>query len=300
MPNLTYLTARSISRPIYDMLRQGPFAARVLAAFDHACDLVTPDGDVIAVVAPQIGDGPLNIVLDGKPGDFALLQPGTAARLREANLQIGDIQVILAGATVWEPGPDWNVLRARRTSIERNLHALSSVGVRLAAPASWLAHEANVGHTLRGIAPHVHHVIQEAIEALRAGWRGDLAQLRQGTIQLTGLGSGLTPAGDDFLVGVMLWAWLAHPTPRSFCRVIVEAAAPRTTTLSAAFLRAAARGECDAAWHQLLAVLGTASDGELTPAIQGVLAHGATSGADTLAGFLWMASAACPTLDVSG
>ena len=290
MPNLTHITARSISRPIHSTLRQEPFAASVLAAFDHACDLVTPAGDVIAVVALQIGDGPLNIVVDGKSGDFALLQPGTAARLKEANLQIGTIQINLAGATVWEPRPDWNALRARRASIERNLHTLSSAGV-LAAPASWLARQ--------DVSPYAQPMIQAAFESLRAGWRGDLAQLQGGAARLAGVGNGLTPTGDDFLVGVMLWAWLAHPTPQSFCRAIVEAAAPRTTTLSAAFLRAAAQGECDAAWHQLLAVLGTATDDELTPAIERVLAHGATSGADTLAGFLWMASAACPKLDVS-
>jgi len=297
---MTHITARSISRPVHAVLRQGPFAAHVFAVFDHACDLVTPDGDVIALVALQIGNGPLNIVAHGKPGDFALLQPGMAARLQDANLQVGDTQVRLSGATIWEPCPDWNVLRARRASIERNLHTLSSAGVRYAAPASWLAHEANVGHTLRGSSPHVQHVIQSAIESLRAGWQGDLAQLGQGAVQLAGLGSGLTPAGDDFLVGVMLWAWLAHPTPRSFCRVVAKAAAPRTTTLSAAFLRAAARGECDAAWHQLLAVLGTGPDDELVPAVQRVLAHGATSGADTLAGFLWMASGSLPALDVLG
>jgi len=297
---MTHITARSISRPVHAALRQGPFTAHVLAIFDHACDLVTPNGDVIAMVTLQIGDGPLNIVVHGEPGDFALLQPGTAARLQEANLQVGDTQVTLSGATIWEPGPDWNVLRAQRASIERNLHTLSSVGVRHAAPASWLAHETNVGHTLRGISPRVQHAIQAAIESLRAGWQGDLAQLGQGAIQLAGLGSGLTPAGDDFLVGVMLWAWLAHPAPHSFCRVIVKAAAPRTTTLSAAFLRAAARGECDAAWHQLLAVLGIDTDDELVPAVQRVLAHGATSGADTLAGFLWMASGSLPALDVSG
>jgi len=299
MSDLTYITARSISRPVHAVLRQGPFAALVFAIFDHACDLVTPDGDVIALVT-QIGDGPLNVVVDGKPGSFASLIPGMAANLREASLQVGDTQVTLSGATIWEPCPDWNVLRAQRASIERNLHTLSNAGVRYAAPASWLAHETNVGHALHGISSHVQPVIQAALESLRAGWQGDLVQLRQGASQLAGLGIGLTPAGDDFLVGVMLWAWLAHPTPHSFCRVVVKAAAPRTTTLSAAFLRAAAKGECDAAWHQLLAVLGTETDDELIPAVRRVLAHGATSGADTLAGFLWMASGRLPALDVSG
>ncbi len=294
MSDLTYLTARSISCPVQAVLRLGPFAADVLSVFDHVCDLVTPDGDVIALVTRQVGDGPLNIVVQGKPEEFALLQPDTAARFQDANLQIGNIQIILTGAAVWEPCPDWNVLRAQRASMERNLRTLSSVGARHAAPASWLAHEANVGQASRDITPHVQLVVQAAIEFLRAGWQGDLAQLGQGAVQLAGLGSGLTPAGDDFLVGVMLWAWLAHLAPHSFCRVIVNAAAPRTTTLSTAFLRAAGRGECDTAWHQLLAVLGTGPDDELTLAVQRVLAHGATSGADTLAGFLWMASGSLP------
>ena len=111
--------------------------------------------------------------------------------------------------------------------------------------------------------------------------------LETGAAQLAGLGGGLTPAGDDFLTGVMLWAWLAHPSPRSQCRLLVKAAAPRTTTLSAAFLQAAARGECGVAWHVLLAALSEGGDAELATAVQDVLSHGATSGADALAGFLW-------------
>jgi hypothetical protein len=89
----------------------------------------------------------------------------------------------------------------------------------------------------------------------------------------------------------MLWAWLAHPAPARLCRALAKAAVDRTTTLSAAFLRAAARGECSAPWHALLAAL---SDGlseeeeaRITAAVQKILARGATSGADSLAGFLY-------------
>ena len=119
----------------------------------------------------------------------------------------------------------------------------------------------------------------------------DVARLQEVAVELAGRGIGLTPAGDDFLAGIMLWAWLAYPAPGPLCRALVEAAAPRTTTLSAAFLRAAARGECDAAWHQLLAALSTGSAAQFAPAVQRVVAHGATSGADMLAGFMWLAGA---------
>jgi hypothetical protein len=129
---------------------------------------------------------------------------------------------------------------------------------------------------------------QEAGQALQEGWAGNQDRLRTAGIGLAGLGSGLTPAGDDFLTGVMLWAWLAHPNPDSFCQSLLNVAAPRTTTLSAAFIRAAARGECSDSWHVLLSTLIAEDKSAIETAVQKVLAHGATSGADTLAGFLYL------------
>jgi hypothetical protein len=94
----------------------------------------------------------------------------------------------------------------------------------------------------------------------------------------------------------MIAAWLAHPDPRSACRVLLDAAAPRTTVLAAAFLGAAADGQCTPAWHRLLDALaqppgdaesqGAPAGDPLTAAVQDVLSFGHTSGADMLAGFL--------------
>ena len=287
-PNTHYpITACSISRPAHKLLQRALFTAHVLAVFDQACDLVTPDGNIIALVIPPIGNGPLNIVVDRVPGVFAPLSPGTVATRRTAILQIGDCRVHLKSATTWEPCPAWDVLRNQRDAIVRRLPTLEAVALQHAPPASLVILALQgivVGQT--SLLPDS-AVFHRAQEALQAGWDGNLAQLREGTIQLAGLGSGLTPAGDDFLVGVMLWAWLAHPEPHAFCHTIIQAGAPRTTTLSAAFLRAASRGECSAAWHRLLAALGSDLGGELEAATRQVISYGASSGADTLAGFLW-------------
>jgi Protein of unknown function (DUF2877) len=286
------LSARSISRPIREQLERKPFAAHVLAVFDQACDLVTPDGNVIALVIPSVGNGPLNIVVDGTPGVFASLSPGTAATLRADTLQINDCRVDLKSATTWEPCPAWDVLRNQWDTIVHRLPSLEALALQHAPAASlvMLALQQVAAGQTRFLPDTA--IFYRAQRALRAGWNGDLAQLREGAMQLAGLGSGLTPAGDDFLAGMMLWAWLAHPKPHAVCHSIVQAGAPLTTTLSAAFLRAAARGECGAAWHRLLDTLGSGSDDELEAAAQQVISYGATSGADTLAGFLW-AGRAC-------
>jgi hypothetical protein len=291
------ITVRSISRSVHELLHRTPFIARILATFDHACDLSTPDGEVIALVTPHIGNGPLNIVVDVQPGEFQKLViheghkeaksfDSLCSFVAKDLLQIGELQIALNAATVWEPCPDWKALRAQRAIIGNNMDPLRAAASSHAPVDSLL----DLTRTQTGADDTLSTTIRRAAEACRAGWEGDMARLGEGAAQLAGLGSGLTPSGDDFLVGMMLWAWLAHPAPTVFCRAVVEAAAPRTTTLSAAFLRSAAKGECSAAWHRLLVALATDSGGDLDAAVRQVLAHGATSGADALAGFLSMSN----------
>ncbi len=278
------LDARSISRSAREQLNK-PSQARVLAIFTHACDLVTADGDVIALVTPGIGNGPLNVVVNAEAGNFASLEPGVAVTMRDAHLQIGNLHIALDKTTTWEPLPDWDTLRNQRVAIVSHLRALSGIALGHVLTENLWPFTSQEAFIKQGdLLTHAN----QAAQTLQAGWEGDNAQLREGVARLAGFGRGLTPAGDDFLTGVMLWAWVAHPTPAAFCSEIVQVAAPRTTTLSAAFLRSAARGECSAAWHQLLAAL-VKTDHDLTASIRQVLAHGATSGADTLAGFLYAA-----------
>jgi hypothetical protein len=289
---MTQLVARSISRPVRERLHrlcQDQSNACVLAVFERACDLVTHDGDVIALVSPQIGDGPLNVVVDGAADLFARVHTGAPVRLEEERLWVGGLAIDLKGAAGWEPRPDWITLRERRAAIASCLPLLHATCLRPAPTGSLLA--------LLGAPPHgnvltgsTFAAAREATQALRESWAGDAERLQAGASGLAGLGGGLTPAGDDFLTGAMLWAWLAHPAPARLCRALTEAAVDRTTTLSAALLRAAARGECSAPWHALLAALseGLGDEGEarITAAVQEILARGATSGADSLAGFL--------------
>ena len=313
--------AHSISRAVQEQLlcsQASHLEAHVLAVFEHACDLVTHAGDVVALVTSHAGNGPLNIVVDDSVVDspaglFAGLEPGEPATLAVECLWVGGLRVDLGRAVVWEPRPDWDTLRARRDVILSSLPFLRDLCLCMAPAGSLLDLENTPAPPVHGTpAPPVHggalraifSAAQRAAEALREWWGGRVERLHEGALGLAGLGSGLTPAGDDFLTGTMLWAWLAHPVPAPFCRALVEAAIPRTTVLSAAFLRAAARGECSASWHGLLEALSEgvgdrvpappvhggariASQHRLFTAVQEIMAHGATSGADSLAGFLY-------------
>jgi hypothetical protein len=285
----TEIAARSISRPVQHQLFKGSYSGQVLAVFDEACNLVDAEGDVVALVTPRIGNGPLNIVVDGAAGAFSGTRPGAHVALQTDRLASAGLQVDLADATVWEPRPDWKTLRARRVAIASRLPLLRSLCLKHAPPAS-LVSLLGAHHAIDIPNQAVFSAAHRAASALRRGWAGEPERLYKGTLGLAGLGGGLTPAGDDFLAGLMLWTWLAHPTPEPICRVMVQTAAPRSTKLAAAFMRTSARGECSASWHKLLAALSEGHEAEIAATASEMLAHGATSGADNLAGFLFLAA----------
>lgn len=282
------MRACSVSRAVQDALPSSLAAGEVLSTFRRAYVLRMGLDRLVAVVAPELDDGPINIVLESIPDPWPDLQPGTPVRHEGSRLLLGGLMVSLANARTWEPRPDWAGLRAKaRPLLVRLAQLLTGFRDRLRGDSLLALVE---GSALTGSTrwSAVHTRAREAAEALWAGWHGDEERSRTGAACLGGLGGGLTPAGDDFLLGVMLCAWLAHPDPARHCRTLLEASSAKTTMLSAAFLRSAASGECSAPWHRLLGAMKDGSDEQLSHTAQRVLSSGHTSGADALAGFLWI------------
>ncbi len=282
----TRYSARSISRPV---AHAGRFVARVLATFDHTCDLATDANEVIALVTLEVGNGPLNIVVDAPPGVWAGIETGQPVQLQGDLLNLAHITIALDGAPLWEPRPDWASLSTHQRQIRANIEHL----------AGWLGRHPRPSQGLIALlcpqpAPSPTEtallaVARQAVSQLGAALVSqDSAQVGKAAAGLVGLGSGLTPAGDDFLIGVMAWLWLNLQSP--MCAIITQAAAGKTTLLSSALLRAAARGEFSQPWHDLLNALTLDNPDNVERAAQQVLCYGHTSGADALAGFIVAAS----------
>src|SRR5690606_7025438 len=77
------------------------------------------------------------------------------------------------------------------------------------------------------------------------------------TSKLAGLGIGLTPAGDDFLMGAIHAAWMIHPqeVAKNISKEIANIAVPLTTSLSGAWLKSASKGETGELWHDFFEAL---------------------------------------------
>jgi hypothetical protein len=106
-----------------------------------------------------------------------------------------------------------------------------------------------------------------------------------GLAGLIGLGPGFTPAGDDFLSGVLLGEVLLSGRPPGISTLAaIEKRLAATTPGGAALLRLALAGVPPRYQGRIVAALGTEDvDGAITIAAR----HGHSSGFDFLAGLIW-------------
>ncbi|MBM4425580.1 MAG: DUF2877 domain-containing protein, partial [Chloroflexi bacterium] len=109
------------------------------------------------------------------------------------------------------------------------------------------------------------------------------AQAAERAAPLIGLGRGLTPSGDDLILGLLLLLNRRGDFVEPFNRQMIEHARRRTTALSANLIECAARGEAD---ERLLAAADCLLTGQpdAPTAARTLASWGASSGADTLAG----------------
>lgn len=273
----------------------------ILSSHPHALNLITPTGTLFAIVTPYHGNGPFHIVIS--PVQLAHIQRQPILYLQEGNLIAGSLTLPLTGFSRWEPH-----LPALVTLPTQSLSALYQCYVELGQPAlGVVVLEHNNQPTtkpLPSLAPtwidHPTHVAyqraQQAMTALSTGLYEESKEwIVEGVTVLAGLGPGLTPAGDDFLVGVLAAFYALGPSYaqarwtlwQMYARLIADTARERTTRLSATWLAYAGVGAFGEVWHHLCHAIHTEQSQALVASAERILRTGATSGADAMGGFLW-------------
>jgi hypothetical protein len=253
--------------------RQG----RILHLFAHTGNLVNEAGRLLTLAQAEVGPGPFALTLSPSPAVscWARLTADCPVVVDGDRLWLGSIQIDTVSACLWSPQPDWASLRSSRCWT----HLYRSLWQHIAADSTM--EQGMVARMAQPLSHHLHQLIQ-AIQA------ADVPLVASAAGQLAGLGPGLTPAGDDMLMGVLYGLWATYPAERAqaLAQVIAAAAAAKTTTLSTAWLQAAAVGEAAAAWHDLVRALAEGRETAVIQATQRILQTGHTSGYDALTGFV--------------
>lgn len=257
---------------------------RILHVFDHTCNLINERREVLSIVTPQIGNGPFNLVVEGEILFSEHLNIQTLVLIHDHQLILGDLMLNTRNAKLWSPHPNWKILHAKRQEILNQLTQLQLTNYLVRGLDTLLGeHSKILDH--RGLSITKYQFSNSLLSALA---NADLHAAITATKQLAGLGQGLTPAGDDFILGALYAAWIIHPTDvaKMLAEEIANTAAPLTTSLSAAWLRSGGKGEVGILWHEFFDALISSDPMRIQEHMEKILDVGESSGSDALAGFI--------------
>jgi hypothetical protein len=258
------------------LVPRADFSCVVHSVFANACNFAF-DGALLTLVGPHAGNGPTTMVLAQEPArDLrTLFVAGAQLRCRNRVLRSNRVEVQLGAAQPWHPLAGEALLP--RSEVERSLQIAAQELTRFRR-----THPS----VIDGSAANVAACIADACRVL------DEERATRLVARLVGLGEGLTPAGDDFLVGLIagLDALALDAAKRHFLDAMgltIAGLAHRTTDVAAHFLRLAARGHCSEVLDCLRDALLCRHRGALMQkALLRALDVGATSGADMVSGLL--------------
>ena len=265
----------------------------VLNVFPSAAYLVNQGGDVLALVSSEVGPGPLAIVLPIARGFFdRSLRPGDSVQFADRQIRSGRLTIQLTGRP-WPARPSWEaiqspaLLRAGLPFLRQSIASFAPPGSLAALLSPVQAGQTRFVNELRRRSGPFLSALVHCIRQLSPPAEIAVHNLETTAAGLAGLGTGFTPAGDDFLLGAIysVWAWAPESSALVPSGAIANAGAPRTTTVSGAYLRAGAVGAAGMDWHHLVEAWAAGDEAASAAAVNRLCRIGHTSGADALAGF---------------
>lgn len=243
---------------------------RVLHIFDRACNLINEKHEVVSVVTGEIGNGPFNLVVENAILFTRNITLQSPISYNVSHLQIDNIIVQTHHAQLWDAHPNWGTFHYKRGPILQRVKELA---------------EYPFVPILQFFAKHPHKGTSSLSSSLALA---DLPSAVHAAKKLAGLGPGLTPSGDDYIMGALYAGWIIHPKEiaERIAKEVATETAPLSTSLSGAWLKAAGNGEAGIAWHAFLEALAAGEPSAVEIQFSNILSIGATSGSDAMAGFI--------------
>jgi len=237
-------------------------AGRIHSIFARALNILWHDGGLITLHGPGLLAAPFAAALASLP-EAASLTVGSGVFWRDSRIHLGSLILDVESATL----------------VDTMLYPTAeNPGLRF-VPAIAAA----VAKVVPGLSSHRSRTARRQLADGIAS--GDAQTFVTGAYGLIGLGEGLTPAGDDCLVGALAVlhrfasSWLAdHPEIRTEIATVLRHG---TTAVGRNFILHALEGTFS---EYILRLVTASSDHDLHQAVRALAETGGTSGLDTLDG----------------
>ncbi len=287
------------------MTRPAPRPLRVHSVFRSTIN-ISIDGGLLTLARPEDGGLPNGILVELGSDHRALgMRAGMAVTASDGEIHFPAVhlRIVLPPGRGWSPLFDPDACRrdaARRRWLERAGEVRTAAaliarrrtrlgvgplleGRRLGATdptSAWFGPRMIGQPELLARAGQALALLRLAVET------GDEPRAANAAGRLIGLGPGLTPSGDDALVGFLAALHATGHPMAGFATGALGDISARTTAVAATLLRHAAAGAFAECVHDLLAGLLDPDRLTATPAMERAAARGASSGIDCLVGVL--------------
>lgn len=278
--------ALSCHKDLLELLHQDPFEGVVHSVFRRVLNIHIPSGDFLFTIASDaLDDAPFTIrVRSDASSDFRpLIRTGTHVAAGKEGVRLGEgLFVALEDPALWQPKllafpPDRRVLDGNLQLLRERLRALPD-GCGMAGLFG--------GGSAGGIFERT--LSERAKRLLEALNEENTNGIHQAIFGLIGLGPGLTPSGDDFLVGMICCGHVPGAPFAAYADIFSSAVLKnrlRTNDISYAALLHATRGQMREYVAACINALMYEEDiVSLHMAIDRVMQIGSTSGSDICAG----------------
>lgn len=288
-----YLEASSISTSVKERIA-GCSGGRVLNVFSHAMNIIDENEDVIGICKPEAMNNPVTILAPQINTSLPLCFPGMKVHFSTNSLSI-DHSLLLSveHASLFDPLVRLEAPLLPFSLIRERLRYISTFSIYGRGGVGELI--PYYGLITEGILPEVKLGTWSTILAPRlvglckAFVTEDVEQVRRFFNQIIGTGVGLTPSGDDVLIGLFgsFVILLKKKAPGNYFDKILpdESWTKGTSPLSRALIRHSLRGElCERLGNFIRPLL--TDEGLLEDALKQLVSFGASSGEDSILGVL--------------
>lgn len=280
------------------LVPEADFVGTVHSVFATACNLEVGDRMIVVHDAAKAHTPTSVRVTTTGAGPWSpVTRRGDDVTQRGGVLSFGEHVLPLRHLPVWTPRPRLDSAPLRSTPLRSTTlwtaHRQSTVIASV--EAAWASHAAPLDprlvHGVRTLRTEIADAMQPA--AAQGAVDNEIGdRVDQAVRRLIGFGPGLTPAGDDVLVGLLAVLDRRRDEPGTWraltdLHTAIRRYTHRTTDVSAHYLRLAVQGHFGESLEELLdAIDAQAPAATLHTRTAEVLSLGSTSGSDTVRGLL--------------
>jgi hypothetical protein len=245
---------------------------------------------------------PYGILCDFSGIDLqAVLQAGDEAEINSEKLSVQKrfFEITFRSASIWQPEFYMPIIGEDIDSIQKNIDYLKLQIIQENSPdgliplfnylPSIMNYSPSEKISSSFLIQKAYGSLRETIEAIRNGNEGMLIENFK---QLTGLGPGLTPSGDDILMGLFATLGMTSKAPyRNWVMAFLDKILPQikglTTAVSFNTMKAASQGFYPERVSNLISKIITCKKtADIQPALQEMLQWGETSGYEIILGII--------------